>query len=72
MRGQEGYNVEHYASSRRARFVTALAVTALLAGGAPAWANLIVNGDFEAGNSGFSSAYAFSPGNIFPEGTTTS
>lgn len=27
-------------------------------------ANLIVNGDFEAGNTGFSSDYAYSPGNI--------
>lgn len=30
--------------------------------------NLIVNGDFEAGNSGFSSDYAYNPGNLVPEG----
>jgi hypothetical protein len=47
-----------------------LGLAALLAGNAPAQAvELIVNGDFEAGNSGFTSDYLFSPGNIFPEGT---
>lgn len=30
--------------------------------------NLINNGDFEAGNSGFSSDYIESPGNLYPEG----
>ncbi len=30
--------------------------------------NLITNGDFEGGNSGFSSDYVFSPGNLVPEG----
>jgi gliding motility-associated-like protein len=30
--------------------------------------NLIVNGDFEAGNSGFTSDYVESPGNLVPEG----
>jgi gliding motility-associated-like protein len=30
--------------------------------------NLITNGDFEAGNSDFSSAYAYSPGDLWPEG----
>jgi hypothetical protein len=30
---------------------------------------LLVNGDFELGNTGFSSSYTFSPGNLFPEGT---
>ncbi len=28
--------------------------------------NLIVNGDFESGNTGFSSGYAFSPGDVYP------
>lgn len=36
---------------------------------AAATANLINNGDFEAGNTGFSSAYSNSPGNIGPAGT---
>ncbi|HJS18829.1 MAG TPA: hypothetical protein VJ785_08770 [Anaerolineales bacterium] len=31
--------------------------------------NLIVNDDFEGGNTGFSSEYDFSPGDIFPEST---
>jgi hypothetical protein len=30
--------------------------------------NLVVNGDFAAGNSGFSSQYIYSPGNLLPEG----
>lgn len=30
--------------------------------------NLINNGDFESGNSGFTSGYAHSPGNLWPEG----
>jgi len=30
--------------------------------------SLIVNGDFELGNTGFSTGYTFSPGNLFPEG----
>lgn len=30
--------------------------------------NLIVNGDFSLGNTGFSSAYTHSPGTLFPEG----
>ena len=30
--------------------------------------NLINNGDFESGNSNFSSNYIFSPGNLWPEG----
>jgi hypothetical protein len=32
-------------------------------------ANLVVNGDFEAGNTGFTSGYTNSPGNIIPAGT---
>jgi len=31
--------------------------------------NLIVNGDFEGGNFGFSSSYIYSPTNLVPEGT---
>lgn len=30
--------------------------------------NLIDNGDFEAGNAGFSSDYTYSPGDLYPEG----
>ncbi len=30
--------------------------------------NLVVNGDFESGNTGFSSDYGYSPGNLVPEG----
>jgi hypothetical protein len=30
--------------------------------------NLVVNGDFEMGNTGFTSAYAYSPANLVPEG----
>jgi hypothetical protein len=30
---------------------------------------LIVNGDFESGNSGFTTQHAYSPGNLYPEGT---
>src|SRR5690349_19420892 len=32
-------------------------------------ANLLVNSAFEAGNSGFTTAYTYSPGNIVPEFT---
>ncbi|HEV3255727.1 MAG TPA: hypothetical protein VG013_02485 [Gemmataceae bacterium] len=35
-------------------------------GAAAARANLIVNGDFEAGNTGFTTAYTYSPGDIGP------
>ena len=30
--------------------------------------NLVVNGDFEQGNTGFTSDYGYSPGNLVPEG----
>jgi hypothetical protein len=40
------------------------ALVALLT--APAYAELIVNGDFQAGNQGFITEYKFSPGNIDP------
>jgi hypothetical protein len=48
------------------RHALALVLVAL---GGSASANLIVNGDFEAGNTGFASDYAFSPGNIVPAAT---
>jgi len=33
---------------------------------APAWAdNLIINGDFTAGNTGFTTSFYYSPGNIY-------
>ena len=34
-----------------------------------AYANLITNGDFESGAIGFTSEYAYSPADIWPEGT---
>jgi hypothetical protein len=36
---------------------------------ANAGTNLIVNGNFAAGNTGFTSEYTFSPGNLFPANT---
>lgn len=33
-----------------------------------AYANLLTNGDFESGNSGFASGYTYSPGDITPAG----
>ena len=47
--------------------LTALALTLLLAGATAQ--NLIVNGDFEAGNTDFSNDYSYSPGNMWPAGT---
>lgn len=38
-----------------------------IANGSTASASIIVNGDFEAGNTGFSTGYVFSPGNINPQ-----
>ena len=46
------------------RFLIALSCACLYGG--MACANLITNGNFEAGNSGFTSAYMFSPGNLVP------
>ena len=47
-----------------------LAATALMSGYALADpVNVITNGDFEAGNTGFSSDYTFSPGNIWDPAT---
>ena len=31
--------------------------------------NIIINGDFEAGNTNFSNDYTYSPGDMFPQGT---
>jgi hypothetical protein len=42
----------------------------LSVGGALA-ANLVVNGDFEAGNNSFGSDYAYSPGNMYPQSVYT-
>jgi hypothetical protein len=51
-------------------FYTLLAAITLLSGHALADpVNVITNGDFEAGNTGFSSDYTFSPGNIWGPGT---
>lgn len=43
--------------------------TYTLTGKAVEGSNLIPNGDFESGNTGFSSEYNNSPGNLWPEGT---
>lgn len=51
-------------------FVGLFAAAAALSGGATA-ANLVVNGDFEAGNSGFSSQYVYQPGGNGTEGEYT-
>ena len=40
----------------------------LKAGAADLNNNLVSNGDFEGGNSGFDSDYGYSPGNLWPEG----
>jgi hypothetical protein len=50
-------------------FAAGLAVAALLLVARPAAAELLVNGDFGAGNVGFSSAYNYSPGDLRAEGT---
>ncbi|HEY1124067.1 MAG TPA: PEPxxWA-CTERM sorting domain-containing protein [Sphingobium sp.] len=47
-----------------------IAAAALLSGGANA-ANLVVNGDFEAGNSGFTSQYIYAPAGNSTEGEYT-
>ena len=41
-------------------------VFALCASAAQAAPNLVVNGNFEAGNTGFTSAYTYSPGQLWP------
>ena len=47
-------------------FVSTFPGNVFVAKAQPATSNLIVNGDFESGNTGFSSDYTFSPGNLFP------
>ncbi|OYX79082.1 MAG: hypothetical protein B7Y82_02720 [Sphingomonadales bacterium 32-65-25] len=54
------------------RILTSLAVAAAALGALPAAAaNLVTNGDFEAGNTGFTSAYAYTPGGNSTEGQYT-
>ena len=52
------------------RLVGLIAAAAMLSGGANA-ANLVVNGDFEAGNVNFGSQYAYVPGGNSTEGQYT-
>jgi hypothetical protein len=54
------------------RILIGLAVAAAALGALPAAAaNLVTNGDFEAGNTGFTSAYSYSPGGNNTEGQYT-
>jgi hypothetical protein len=56
------------------KFVACLAAGALLAGSAHAATNLIVNGDFESGNTGFTSDHTYvdpTASALFPEGLFT-
>ncbi len=54
------------------RILTGLVVAAAALGALPAAAaNLVTNGDFEAGNTGFTSAYAYTPGGNSTEGQYT-
>lgn len=54
------------------RILTSLAVAAAALGALPAAAaNLVTNGDFEAGNTGFTSAYAYTPASNTDEGQYT-
>lgn len=52
----------------KARWLALAALALAVCANAPANANLIVNSDFEAGNTGFTSDHAYSPGNIVPPG----
>jgi hypothetical protein len=51
-------------NAMRGMWVAACAVLSLVA--TPVPANLVVNGDFSSGNSGFTSSYTYSPANCFP------
>lgn len=51
------------------RSAVAVTVTALLAAGSAQAVNLVPNGNFSAGNTGFTSGYTYSPGNLVPPGT---
>lgn len=53
------------------RIGLALAVAAAMAAVPATAANLVINGDFEAGNTGFTSAYVYSPGGNSSEGQYT-
>jgi hypothetical protein len=56
------------------KFLVCLAAGALLAGSAHAATNLIVNGDFESGNTGFTSDHTYvdpTAGSLVPEGLYT-
>jgi hypothetical protein len=56
------------------KFLVCLAASALLAGSAHAATNLIVNGDFESGNTGFTSDHTYvdpTASALFPEGLFT-
>jgi hypothetical protein len=54
--------------SSKAQAVLAATVTVAGCVTAPAFADLIVNGDFEAGNTGFNSSYVYSPSDGHPPG----
>jgi hypothetical protein len=56
------------------KFLACLAAAVLAAGSADAATNLIVNGDFESGNTGFTSDHTYvdpTAGALFPEGLFT-
>lgn len=55
----------------KTKILRLLAMGLLAAPFAASAANLVVNGDFESGNSGFSSAYTYSPGGNSAEGQYT-
>jgi hypothetical protein len=54
----------------KASYLMAFVVSILVTNGAIG-ANLIVNGDFEQGNTGFNNGYSYSSDSLFPEGTYT-
>ena len=51
------------------RFIAALALSPVIGLVPVARANLVTNGDFSLGNVGFNTDYAFSPGDVYPDGT---
>lgn len=53
----------------KALLILAGSLLAVQANSAKAGSNLIVNGDFGAGNTGFTSQYAYSPGDLYPANT---
>ena len=52
--------------TQKARLLALAGLALVVFAHAPAKANLIVNGNFEAGNAGFGSDHTYSPGNITP------